>query len=149
MSKHIRTDGISINQENMFLRDFFNTKLEVPFEQYNCFEANGKYSISPNIIKDIWMEHPQEKDYSEYGELYIYYLGMLTANGFHKVAMIQTQDSCYYVDSNSDTVSIFENHEFIERFHYSKINNLSVLINPITGDWMKYKLEDFKHIVHV
>lgn len=144
----IKSDGISTNQENWLLREFFLTKTQVPFEQYNVFETNGKFNISSEVIKDIWMEHPQEKDYAEYGEAYLYMLNIVSPlGGFHKVALLQTIDKSLYFDSNQNTVLEYEHHELIEKFPYNKVNNISVMINPVTGEWMKFKISDFNHLI--
>lgn len=142
-------DGISTNSENILLRDYCSMEYASElFEQYNVMETNGKFSIPKAILIDILSEKPTESDYSTYGELYLYLMNVVTdRGGFHKVALIQTKELCYFIDTNNKCVLEYEHAEFLEKFFYNKITNLSVLLYPGSGSWMKHQLKNFAHII--
>lgn len=140
-AKYKENTGVIINQENILIRDYFETISKRPCEQLNVIETNGKFTVSKETIADIWQDAPH-KD-----EVYIYYLIILGNAGFHKVAVVQTHDKFYYVDSNNQTVFVYEQHELVNQFPYNRLTNLSVLVEPTTPEFVTYKKDDFLHII--
>jgi hypothetical protein len=151
MNNDKQKDGNSINKENVALTEYSKTgcgflKTDKLVQQYCVFETNGKFSVPPFVLEEVFSDLPEN------GCIYAYFITIASQNvGMHKQILLRAKDGMYLIDSENTNVIWLSYEEYMSSNIIKRITNVSVLMfveeNQFAFFPQGYDINLFKHLI--